>query len=137
MPGKICHISDRSIPKSGDVQDLEAAVQNYQTAVELTPGGHSERPWYLYSIAVGLGEWYHRLGHLHQEAVDLTPEGHHNRTRYLHNLAVSFGDRYRRLRDLKDLEAELNSYQAAAELKYRIIKSLVWLLVPNIKGSDT
>ncbi|KAJ6549662.1 CHAT domain-containing protein [Mycena sp. CBHHK59/15] len=98
----------------GDLTDLEAALQNNQEALALTPEGHPDRAGCLQSLAVSFTDRYQRLGDLtdleaalqnDQEALALTPEGHPDRAQRLQSLAVSFTDRYQRLGDLTDLEA--------------------------------
>ncbi|KAJ6538403.1 CHAT domain-containing protein, partial [Mycena sp. CBHHK59/15] len=98
------------ISRLGDLTDLEAALQNKQEALALTPEGHPDRAGRLQSLAR-----YQRLGDLtdleaalqnKQEALALTPEGHPDRA----------GHRYQRLGDLTDLEAALQNDQEALAL---------------------
>jgi hypothetical protein len=103
----------------GDLTDLEAALQNFQEALALTPEGHPDRAGHLQSLAVSFTDRYRRLGDLtnlkaalqnFQEALALTPEGHPDRAGRLQNLALSFTDRYQRLGDLNDLEPIFSNY---------------------------
>jgi tetratricopeptide (TPR) repeat protein len=109
----------------GNLEDLEAALNVIQEAVELTPEGHPSRPGCLQNLVASFSDRYQRLGNLEdleawlntiQEAVELTSKGHPDRPGCLQSLALSFGDRYRRLGNLEDLEAALNAIQEAVEL---------------------
>ncbi|KAF7359580.1 hypothetical protein MVEN_00681700 [Mycena venus] len=111
--------------RSGDLQDLEAALKNSQTAVSLTPEGHPDHARRLQSLAALLRDRYQRLGDLRdleaalqsgQEAVALAPEGHPDRARHLQSLAALLRDRYQRLGNLRDLEAALQNSQEAFAL---------------------
>ncbi|KAJ7277741.1 CHAT domain-containing protein, partial [Mycena rebaudengoi] len=110
--------------RSGDVKDLEAALQNNQAAVEKTPEGHSDLAGHLQSLGVSFTDQYQRSGDVkdleaalqnNQAAVEQTPEGHPDLAGRLQSLAVSFTDRYQRSGDVKDLEAALQNDQAAVE----------------------
>ncbi|KAJ7250989.1 CHAT domain-containing protein, partial [Mycena rebaudengoi] len=110
--------------RSGDVKDLEAALQNSQAAVEQTPEGHPDLAGRLQSLAASFTDQYRRSDDVKdleaalqnkQAAVEQTPEGHPDLAGRLHNLAISLRDRYRRSGDLKDLEAALQNSEAAVE----------------------
>ncbi|KAJ7482524.1 CHAT domain-containing protein [Mycena latifolia] len=109
----------------GDLNDLEASLQNSKATVDLTIQEHPSRAGYLHNLAILLTDRYQRLGDLkdlevalqtNQEVVNLTPEGHHNRADRLAGLAISLTDRYQRLGDLADLEASLQKFQEVVEL---------------------
>ncbi|KAJ7277673.1 CHAT domain-containing protein, partial [Mycena rebaudengoi] len=110
--------------QSGDVKDLEAALQYKQAAVQQTPKGHPELARWLQSLAVSFRDKYQRSGDVkdleaalqhNQAAVEQTPEGDPNLAGRLQSLAALFTDRYQRLGDMKDLEAALQNDQAAVE----------------------
>ncbi|KAJ7191957.1 CHAT domain-containing protein [Mycena pura] len=111
--------------KSGNLDDLQAAVQAIQAVVDLTPEGHPDKAGRLQKLAVSIIHRYRRLGNLQdleaalqyfQEAVKLTPEDHSNKAGRLQSLAVSFTERYQRLGNLQDLEAALQYDQEAVKL---------------------
>ncbi|KAJ7264592.1 CHAT domain-containing protein, partial [Mycena rebaudengoi] len=111
--------------RSGDVKDLEAALQNDQAAVAQTPEGHSNLAGHLQSLAGSFRDRYRRSGDVKdleaalqndQAAVAQTPEGHPDLAGRLQSLAVSFTDQYQRSGDVKDLEAALQYKQAAVEM---------------------
>ncbi|KAJ7214278.1 CHAT domain-containing protein, partial [Mycena rebaudengoi] len=111
--------------ESGDLNDLEASVNSFQTALDITPEDHPNRPNLLQNLAVSFTERFRRLGDLKdleasemnlRAALDQTPEGHPNRPDRLQNLAASFTDRYRRLGDLNDLETALQMKQEVINL---------------------
>ncbi|KAJ7209887.1 CHAT domain-containing protein, partial [Mycena rebaudengoi] len=110
--------------RSGDVKDLEAALQHSQAAVEQTPEGHPDLPAHRQNLAVTFMEQYGRTGNVkdleaalqnNEAAVEQTPKGHPNLPGHLHNLAASFRARYKQSGDVKDLEAALQNNQAAVE----------------------
>jgi tetratricopeptide (TPR) repeat protein len=104
---------------------LEAAIQKFQEAVDLTPLDHPDQTQRRQNLALSLTDQFQRSGDLKdleatirqfQEAVDQTPMDHPKRAGRLQCLAVSFVDRFRRLEDLKDLEAALQTMQEALDL---------------------
>ncbi|KAJ7263798.1 CHAT domain-containing protein [Mycena rebaudengoi] len=110
--------------QSGDVKHLEAALQNSQAAVELTPEGHPNLAERLQSLAMLFTDRYQRSEDVknleaalqnNQAAVTQTPKGHPDLAGHLQSLAVLLTDRYRRSGDVKDLEAALQNNQAAVE----------------------
>ncbi|KAJ6507469.1 CHAT domain-containing protein [Mycena vulgaris] len=107
--------------KTGDLKDLEAALQAFNDTMKLTPIGHPGRGGCLQSIALSLRERPGDLKDLEaalkmdQEAVDLTPAGL-EKAEYLQSLAGSFRERYHRLGQLKDLETTLQLKQEAVAL---------------------
>ncbi|KAJ7215744.1 CHAT domain-containing protein [Mycena rebaudengoi] len=110
--------------RSGDVRDLEAALENNQASVEKTPKGHTALAGRLQNLAVSLKDRYRRSGDVkdleaalqnNRAAVEQTPEGHPDLAGRLQSLAISFRDRYQRSGDVKDLEAALQNNQAAVE----------------------
>ncbi|KAJ7192873.1 CHAT domain-containing protein [Mycena pura] len=109
----------------GDLQDLEASLQKFQAAMELTPKGHPDLPRLVWSLGIGLHDRFQRLGDLQDleaalqkfhTAVELTPKGHQDLPQLMQDLGIGFRDRFRRLGDLQDLEAALQKFQGAVEL---------------------
>ncbi|KAJ7722667.1 CHAT domain-containing protein [Mycena maculata] len=110
---------------TGEMNDLNTAVQKLQEVVDLTPGDHPDRALWLQISATSLGSRYQRLGDLKdleatvqrfQEAVHLTPPDHPDRANRLKNLSVSLRDQYQRFGDLQDLKAALQRDQEAVDL---------------------
>ncbi|KAJ6607580.1 CHAT domain-containing protein, partial [Mycena sp. CBHHK59/15] len=108
--------------RSGNLSDLEAALENDKEAVAQTPTGHPDLAGHLQSLAVSFTDRYQRTGDLSdleaalendKRAVAQTPTGHPDLAGRLQSLALSFTDRYRRSGDLSDLEAALENNQAA------------------------
>ncbi|KAJ7213617.1 CHAT domain-containing protein [Mycena pura] len=113
---------------TGDLSNLEAALQISQAAVSLMPQGHSDLPECLSGLSLALSNRYRRLGNLEdleaalqndQLAVNLTPIGDLNLPERLTSLASTFGQRYERLGELDDLEAALKNDQMAVNLTPR------------------
>ncbi|KAJ7105625.1 hypothetical protein C8R44DRAFT_572547, partial [Mycena epipterygia] len=80
---------------TGNLNDLGAALQNFQTAVDLIPEGSPGRVGCLQGLTASYQDGDQRLGDLEDlesfltetsEVVDLTPEGHPERAGYLENL---------------------------------------------------
>ncbi|KAJ7861183.1 hypothetical protein B0H13DRAFT_2355205 [Mycena leptocephala] len=110
--------------RSRSLQDLGAALENSQAAVEQTPSGHGNLPERLETLAVLLTVRYQILGDSrdleaalqnNQEAVAQTPEGHSDLAERLHSLAASFWERYQISDNVHDLAAALENNQAAVE----------------------
>ncbi|KAJ7766712.1 CHAT domain-containing protein [Mycena metata] len=108
-----------------DLNDLNAAIDKLQEAVDLRPEDHPGRAEQLQDLATCFTDRFRQLGDLKdleaalqrdQEAVDLTPADHPDKAERLQSLAVSFSDRFQRLGDLKDLEAALEKKQEAMDL---------------------
>ncbi|KAJ7692917.1 hypothetical protein B0H17DRAFT_852124, partial [Mycena rosella] len=108
-----------------ELEDLTAALQSNQEAVDLTPEGHPGRADLLKRLAVSFTARYHRFGELddlmralknNEKALDLTPEGHPRRAHYLESLAGSLRDKYKQLGDLNDLQASIQKIQEAVNL---------------------
>ncbi|KAJ7465594.1 CHAT domain-containing protein [Mycena latifolia] len=116
----------RQYQETGDLTDLEFALQKFREAVSLTPDATSGRAGHLQNLSDCFREKYRRLGDLNdlqaalqpgQEAVDLTPDGHPERAMRLRSLATCFRYRYERLGgDLADLNAALTRLQEAVDI---------------------
>ncbi|KAJ6569795.1 CHAT domain-containing protein [Mycena vulgaris] len=111
---------------SEDIKDLEAAMQNFQAAVDLSKElKHPRQAECLANLAVVFTDRYQRFRDLKdleealkydQQAVELTPKEDPDRAGRLQNLAVSFTDRYHMLGELKDLETALEKLEEAVKL---------------------
>ncbi|KAF8183258.1 CHAT domain-containing protein [Mycena galopus ATCC 62051] len=108
-----------------DLNDLDAAIDKLQEAVDLRPEDHPGRAEQLQDLAMCFTDRFRQFGDLKdskaalqrdQEAVDLTPADHPDKAERLQSLAISFRDRFRQLGDLKDLEAALEKNQEAVDL---------------------
>ncbi len=87
--------------RSGELEDLEQAIQVNQQAVTLTPDGHAGKPMYLSNLGITLQSRFERSGELedleqaiqvNQQAVTLTPDGHAGKPMYLNNLGGSIAE---------------------------------------------
>ncbi|KAJ7272336.1 hypothetical protein C8J57DRAFT_1179460, partial [Mycena rebaudengoi] len=110
--------------KSGDLEDLKAALKNGQAAVAQAPEG-PVRAVCHYTLGVSLREQYQISGaledlnavlHNHQECVAQTPEGHPDLALRFHNLGLAFSAQYQRLDDSQHLQAALDNIQASVML---------------------
>ncbi|KAJ7212683.1 CHAT domain-containing protein [Mycena pura] len=119
------HALQSRYDESGDLKDLQATLQAFQAAVDLTPDNDTDKAGRLQSLAESFTDRYQRLGNLrdleaalqnNQEAVKLTPEDHPDKASRLQSLAVAFSDRYRRLGNIKDLDAGLQYSQEVVKL---------------------
>jgi len=117
------HLS-RQYERTGNLQDLEAAIGLSEEAVEATPGDHPDRAVLLSSLGNGLSSRYRRTGNLQdleaaiglsEAAVDVTPEGHPDRAGRLNNLGSRLSNRYQQTRNLQDLEAAIATPKAGVE----------------------
>jgi tetratricopeptide (TPR) repeat protein len=123
----------------GDLKDLEAAIQNLQEVVDLTPERAGQLAKLaslkdrhqlaqlrdLSSLGVSLTDKYRRSGVMEdlegtlkkfQETASLCPRDHPTKATHLRYLAVSFRDRYQRLGALEDLEFAFQNMQEAVYL---------------------
>jgi tetratricopeptide (TPR) repeat protein len=98
--------------RSENLTDLEAALQKFQEAVDLTPKGHADKAERLQNLARSFSHRYTKLGDeedlkaalkYDQEAVDLTPEGHPGEAGRLQQLALSFQEHYVKFKEPSDL----------------------------------
>ncbi|KAJ7436035.1 CHAT domain-containing protein [Mycena latifolia] len=98
----------RKFKSLGDLDDLQASLQNSQAALNLTRNDDPGRSDRLRDLATSLDIDLENALQNFQEALGLMPEGHNSKARCLQNLA--------RLGNLKDLGAAQDSHQAAIEL---------------------
>ncbi|KAF8135924.1 CHAT domain-containing protein, partial [Mycena galopus ATCC 62051] len=96
-----------------------------EDAVQLTPGGHPDKPAILINLGNSLSGRFERLGDLSdlnksilmfEDAVQLTPDGHHDKPGRLSNLGNSLLDRSQRLGNLNDLNKSMLMNEDAARL---------------------
>ncbi len=89
--------------RSGELEDLEQAIQVNQQAVNLTPDGHADKPRRLNNLGGALQSRFKRSGEwedleqaiqLNQQAVNLTPDGHADKPMYLNNLGGALQSRF-------------------------------------------
>ncbi|PVF91560.1 hypothetical protein CPB86DRAFT_820382 [Serendipita vermifera] len=92
---------------------MDDAIASSQTAVDLIPDGHPDKPLYLNNLGNGLHNRFKHFGALadinnaianQQAAVDLTPPGHPNKPQRLNNLGSSLETRFKRLGNLVDID---------------------------------
>jgi hypothetical protein len=107
----------------GNIDDLEAALENSKAAVALTPEGHPDLAGWFQSLAVSLTHRYQRLGNTNdldaalenrKAAVAQTPEGHPDLAGQLQSPTVSYSHHYHRSGNIDDLQAALANNRAAA-----------------------
>jgi len=103
--------------RSGNLQDLETAINHIELALQGTPEHHPSRAGRLTSLGNHLSSRYDRTGNLkdlddainHAEAaVKATPEDHPSWAAWLNNFGNGLSKRYERTRDLQDLEAAIS-----------------------------
>jgi len=108
--------------RTGDMADLEAAIQAAQQAVDSTPQDHPNWAMHLNNLGNKHGSRYERTGGMAdlqaaiqaaQQAVDSTPQDHPNRAMYLSNLGNKLGRRYERTGDMADIEKSGDSFLRA------------------------
>ncbi|KAJ7189524.1 CHAT domain-containing protein [Mycena pura] len=103
----------------GNLDDLEAALQNFQATMDLMPESHPDKARHLQNFGAAYSDRYLRHGdpkdlkkavQYQQTAVDL------ERILYLNSLAMAYRNQYLRLGDINDLEAALLQFQKAVNL---------------------
>ena len=111
---------------TGDIEDIEEAIEFHRTALALRPEGHHHHHKSLSSLAWCLRKRYRKQDTLPdleeaialgRAALDLRPEGHPNRSNSLHNLATCFSDRYNKQYSVADLREAITLGRAALELR--------------------
>ncbi|KAF8600644.1 hypothetical protein BDV93DRAFT_587771 [Ceratobasidium sp. AG-I] len=98
---------------SGQVEDINHAVEYFSQAVVLTPDGHAKVPGRLNRLGLSHQHRFERVGELRDmdraiacqsQAVLLTPDGHAERPGMLNNLGLSHQSRFQHLGDLADID---------------------------------
>jgi hypothetical protein len=109
---------------SGQLADLNRALDLLHQALKLTPSDSPNRPALLNNLGIGLSDRYARSGDLadleavitaFQQAVQATPPDSPERPGYLNNLSNGLRNRYARSGDLADLEAAITARQQAVQ----------------------
>ncbi|CAE6541290.1 unnamed protein product [Rhizoctonia solani] len=104
---------DDQFQRSGELKDLEDAINYISQAIDQVPDGYLELPKWLSSLAMSRNDRFRHLGELQDlekalkcrsRALNLTPEGHPDFPHRLANLGASHRDRFIRLGELGDLE---------------------------------
>ncbi|KAJ6590191.1 CHAT domain-containing protein [Mycena vulgaris] len=107
--------------KSGNMEHLEAALQNSQEAVMQTPDEHQDLPQHLQTLGDFFTYRFQRSGNVldldnalknFREAVAKTAEGDPQVLPHLSSLAAFSMARYLLAADLQDLETAIQNYQA-------------------------
>src|SRR5713226_7329930 len=105
---------------SGQVTNLNRAVEFWHEALKLTPSDSPDRPGYLNNLCGGLLDRYTRSGQLaeleaaisaYQQAVQATLPDSPNRSAWLNDLGIGLHDRYTRTGELADLEAAISAWE--------------------------
>jgi tetratricopeptide (TPR) repeat protein len=108
----------------GKMNDLEAAIQAAQQAVEVTPKDHPDLAVCLNNLGNMLGNRYEQTGKMDnledaiqvaQQAVEVTPKDHPNLAAWLNNLGKRLGYRYGRIGEIHNLEKAIQVTQQAVE----------------------
>jgi hypothetical protein len=98
-------------------EDLEAALGYSQTAINTTPDGHADLPFFHESAAVSYRHKYIKTRDVQNLdaalmhgliAVATTPEQHYNLLWFHESVAVSYRLKYNRTGKMQDMEAALN-----------------------------
>ncbi len=125
LPGRLSNLGaglrDRYV-RTGELSDLEAAIEACRRAVSLTPEGSPDVPRRLNNLGSGLRDRYVRTGELsdleraieaYRRAVSLTAEGSPDLPGFLNNLGSGLRDRYVYTGELSDLEGAFGAYGEA------------------------
>ena len=111
--------------KTNKKEDIDNCILAYESAVHLTPPGHSDMPYWLSKLG---SAYQHRfvctgdfadisdaISH-QQRAVHLTSEGHADMPYQLNNLGNSFSGRFSHTGDLADISDAISHQQRAVHL---------------------
>ncbi len=110
--------------RTGQVEDLNAALRLWQQAVQATPKGHPDLPSRLNNLGNGLWTRYSRTGRMedleeairvHRQAVQATPPDRPNLPSPLNNLGAGLRARYSRTGRLEDLEEAIRVHRQAVQ----------------------
>jgi tetratricopeptide (TPR) repeat protein len=109
---------------SGQVADLNRAVECWYEALNLTSSDSPDWPALLNNLGRGLRDRYFCIGELadleaaisaFQQAVQATPPNSPDRAGHLNSLGIGLRTRYAHTRDLADLEAAISALQQAVQ----------------------
>jgi len=112
--------------RTGNLQDLETAINRSVVASEATPEDHPERPKVLNNLGFHFSRRYGRTGNLQdleaaiaysEEAVRtiLISVDHPDRAVCLNNLGMHLNSRYKHTGNMQDLEAAIHRTEAALD----------------------
>ncbi|KAE9395702.1 TPR-like protein, partial [Gymnopus androsaceus JB14] len=111
--------------QSGDLSQIEDALQLWEKAVELTPDGDADKPIWLNNLGSAYQSRFHHLGKLSdiesaivavKQSAELTPDGHADKPAVLNNLGNGYESRFRHLGELSDIESAIVAMKQAVEL---------------------
>ncbi|KAF8761489.1 TPR-like protein [Rhizoctonia solani] len=111
--------------RTGDMVDLEKAIEHFSRALALTPDGHPDLPDRHAAIGASYGNRYRRMGDVadleksieyKSRALALTPDGHPDLPGRHAALGASYSDQYRRMGNMADLEKSIEYKSRALAL---------------------
>ncbi|KAJ7193467.1 TPR-like protein [Mycena pura] len=130
-PGSVIYLADLGTSLQcrfeclGSLLDINQSVEMLESAVQLTPDGHPDKPSRLNNLGNSLLGRFERLGDLSninksvlmfEDAVKLTPDGHPEKPSRLNNLGYSLLRRFERLGDLSDMNKSVLMFEDAVKL---------------------
>ncbi|KAJ7446095.1 CHAT domain-containing protein [Mycena latifolia] len=104
---------------SGNLSDLEAALQNDRAAVKATPLDHPDLLKRMHNLGISLTDRYQRFGDLKDledaiqnktKSMEITPANDPYLPKRMQSLALSLLDRYYRIGNYNDLETALQHH---------------------------
>ncbi|KAE9387510.1 TPR-like protein [Gymnopus androsaceus JB14] len=114
-----------SFQQSGEISQIENAVQLWKQAVELTPDGHAYKSRLLNNLGNAYQLQFNHLGELSdiesaivalKQAIELTPDGHADKPPRLSSLSIAYWSQFGHLGDLRDIEHIIGALNKAVEL---------------------
>ncbi|GKU10360.1 unnamed protein product [Fusarium langsethiae] len=99
--------------RTGEMKDLEEAIETARKAIESTPDDHPDLAGMLNNLGIQLSLRYERTGEMKdleeaietvRKAIESTPDDHPNLAGMLNNLGIQLSRRYERTGEMKDLE---------------------------------
>ncbi|KAH6889270.1 TPR domain-containing protein [Thelonectria olida] len=110
---------------TGDMTNLETAIQYYQSALDSMPDTHPERSDHVHNLGFAYESRYQRTSAISdldtalrqwQDAIDTMPDDHPDRADRLHNLGLGYRDKYEETGDMADLEAFVQACREGLDL---------------------
>jgi tetratricopeptide (TPR) repeat protein len=114
----------RRFERSGEMKDLEEAIDTARQAVQSTPPDHLNLAGCLNNLGSWLGRRFERSGEMKdleeaidtaRQAVQSTPPDHPNLAVYLNNLGNRLGSRFEQSGEMKDLEEAIDTARQAVQ----------------------
>jgi hypothetical protein len=111
-----------------DTEGVELVERSYfalQTALDLTPDGHPDKPRRLSNLGNGFAHCFEVFGEVadvehaidaYYRATDLTPDCHPEKPRRLSNLGNFFALRFELFGEVADIEHVIDAYRRATDL---------------------